>query len=37
MESIDIMLVCFSIAKRFEIDWQQVMTEKKEFNETRLD
>jgi hypothetical protein len=29
------MLVCFSMAKHFGIDWQQVMTEKVEYNETR--
>lgn len=34
-ELIDIMLVCFSMAKHFGIDWQQVMTEKVEFNEKR--
>lgn len=36
-ELIDIMLVCFSMAKHFKIDWQQVMTEKVEYNEKRLD
>lgn len=36
-ELIDIMLVCFSMAKHFGIDWQQVMKEKVEFNEKRLD
>ena len=36
-ELIDIMLVCFSMAKHFGIDWQQVMTEKVEFNEKRED
>ncbi len=36
-ELIDIMLVCFSMAKHFGIDWQQVMTEKVEYNETRKD
>jgi hypothetical protein len=36
-ELIDIMLVCFSMAKHFGIDWQKVMTEKVEYNETRLD
>lgn len=36
-ELIDIMLVCFSMAKHFGIDWQQVMTEKVEYNEKRLD
>ena len=36
-ELIDIMLVCFSMAKHFKIDWQQVMTDKVEFNEKRLD
>lgn len=36
-ELIDIMLVCFSMAKHFGIDWKQVMTDKVEFNEKRLD
>ena len=36
-ELIDIMLVCFSMAKHFGIDWQQVMTDKVEFNEKRED
>lgn len=36
-ELIDIMLVCFSMAKHFGIDWQQVMKEKVEYNEKRLD
>lgn len=36
-ELIDIMLVCFSMAKHFGIDWKQVMTEKVEYNEKRLD
>jgi NTP pyrophosphatase (non-canonical NTP hydrolase) len=36
-ELIDIMLVCFSMAKHFGIDWQKVMTEKVEYNETRGD
>lgn len=36
-ELIDIMLVCFSMAKHFGIDWQQVMKDKVEFNETRED
>jgi NTP pyrophosphatase (non-canonical NTP hydrolase) len=36
-ELIDIMLVCFSVAKHFGIDWQQIMTDKVEFNEKRLD
>ena len=36
-ELIDIMLVCFSMAKHFGIDWQQVMTDKVEYNEKRLD
>ena len=36
-ELIDIMLVCFSMAKHFGIDWQQVMTEKVEYNEKRED
>jgi NTP pyrophosphatase (non-canonical NTP hydrolase) len=36
-ELIDIMLVCFSMAKHFGIDWKQVMTEKVEYNETRKD
>ena len=36
-ELIDIMLVCFSMAKHFAIDWQQVMKNKVEFNETRED
>ena len=34
-ELIDIMLVCFSMAKHFGIDWQQVMTDKVEYNEKR--
>lgn len=33
----DIILVCFSAAKHFGIDWQQVMTKKVEYNETRED
>ena len=36
-ELIDIMLVCFSMAKHFGIDWQQVITDKVEFNEKRED
>lgn len=36
-ELIDIMLVCFSMAKHFGIDWQQVMKDKVEFNEKRED
>lgn len=36
-ELIDIMLVCFSMAKHFGIDWQQVMKHKVEYNEKRLD
>ena len=36
-ELIDIMLVCFSMAKHFGIDWQQVMKDKVEYNEKRLD
>ena len=36
-ELIDIMLVCFSMAKHFGIDWQQVMKDKVEYNETRED
>jgi NTP pyrophosphatase (non-canonical NTP hydrolase) len=36
-ELIDIMLVCFSMAKHFGIDWQKVMTDKVEFNEKRKD
>jgi hypothetical protein len=36
-ELVDIMLVCFSMAKHFGIDWQQVMIDKVEYNETRLD
>jgi predicted house-cleaning noncanonical NTP pyrophosphatase (MazG superfamily) len=36
-ELIDIMLVCFSMAKHFGIDWQKVMTEKVEYNEKRED
>jgi hypothetical protein len=36
-ELIDIMLVCFSMAKHFGIDWQKVMIEKVEYNETRED
>jgi hypothetical protein len=36
-ELIDIMLVCFSMAKHFGIDWKQVMKDKVEYNETRED
>lgn len=36
-ELIDIMLVCFSMAKHFGIDWQQVMKDKVEYNEKRKD
>ena len=36
-ELIDIMLVCFSMAKHFGIDWQQVMKDKVEYNEKRED
>ena len=36
-ELIDIMLVCFSMAKHFGIDWQKVMTDKVEYNEKRED
>jgi len=34
-ELIDIMFVCFSMAKHFGIDWQKVMIEKVKYNETR--
>jgi NTP pyrophosphatase (non-canonical NTP hydrolase) len=36
-ELIDIMLVCFSMAKHFGIDWKQVMKDKVEYNEKRED